>query len=594
MTAPQTLAQLFFDAIRRFDTKRAALRYKADDQWHDITHQELARSVQHIGLGLRELGINPGDRVAILATNRPEWAIADFACLTIGCTDVSIYPNLVPHQVQHILGDSGASAIFVEDGNQLMKVAQISSELPALKHVIAFDPDGDLASVPFKELAQLGEAAESKYPEYREDALAIPSDALAALIYTSGTTGKPKGVMLSHGNLTSNTLASLEILPVGPNDVCLSVLPLSHALERTAGFYVMFGGGATIAYAENLDSIRQNLSEVKPTVMLAVPRLYEKMYAKVLKRAFSGGALKKRVFLWARRTADRWADLRLKGRHIPLGLSLRYGIADRLVFSKLRAQTGGRMRFFVSGAAPLLPEIAKFFFAARLPVLEGYGLTETSPVISVNPLKNPRMGTVGVVLSGVEIKIAADGEILTRGPNLMQGYYRNLEKTKEAIDNSGWFHTGDIGEVDDGYLRITDRKKDLIVTAGGKNIAPQPIENRVKASFFISNAVMLGDKRQFPIILVVPEAGALENWAKERSITRDDPPALYKLSDVTAKIEREVMVTLRDLAGYQMPKKVVIVEEDFTVENGALTPSMKVKRHVIEERYQDLIEACYE
>ncbi len=594
MTAPQTLAQLFFDAIGRSDTKRAALRYKADGKWYDITHQELARRVQHIGLGLRELGINPGDRVAILATNRPEWAIADLACLTIGCADVSVYPNLVPHQVQHILGDSGASAIFVEDGNQLMKVAQIRSELPDLKHVIAFDPDGDLTSVTFKELAQLGEAAESKYPEYREDALAIPSGALAALIYTSGTTGKPKGVMLSHGNLTSNTLASLEILPVGPDDVCLSVLPLSHAFERTAGFYVMFGGGATIAYAENLDSIRRNLSEVKPTVMLAVPRLYEKMYAKVLERAFSGGALKKRIFLWTRRTADRWADLRLEGRHIPPGLALRYGMADRLVFSKLRAQTGGRMRFFVSGAAPLLPEIAKFFFAARLPVLEGYGLTETSPVISVNPLKNPRVGTVGVVLPGVEIKIAADGEILTRGPNLMQGYYRNPEKTKEAIDDSGWFHTGDIGEVDDGYLRITDRKKDIIVTAGGKNIAPQPIENRVKASPFISNAVMLGDKRKFPIILVVPEAGALKNWAKERSLACDDPPALYKLPDVTAKIEREVMVTLRDLANYQMPKKVVIVEEDFTVENGALTPSMKVKRHVVEERYRDLIEACYE
>ena len=594
MTVPQTLAQLFFDSIERFDTKRAALCYKADGKWHDITHQELARRVHHIGLGLRELGINPGDRVAILATNRPEWAIADFACLTIGCADVSIYPNLVPHQVQHILGDSGASAIFVEDGDQLRKVAQIRSELPALKHVIAFDPSGDLASVTFQELAQLGEAAESKYPDYRDDALAIPSDALAALIYTSGTTGKPKGVMLSHGNLTSNALASLEILPVGPDDVCLSVLPLSHALERTAGFYVMFGGGATIAYAEDFDSIRRNFSEVKPTVMLAVPRLFEKMYAKVLERAFSGGALKKRVFLWARRTADHWADLRLEGLPIPLGLALRYGIADRLIFSKLRAQTGGRMRFFVSGAAPLLPEIAKFFFAAQLPVLEGYGLTETSPVISVNPLKKPRVGTVGVVLRGVEVKIAADGEILTRGPNLMQGYYRNIEKTREAIDDSGWFHTGDIGELNDGYLRITDRKKDIIVTAGGKNIAPQPIENRVKASTFISNAVMLGDKRKFPIILVVPEARALKNWAKERSLAHDDPPALYKLPDVTAKIEREVMVTLRDLASYQMPKKVVIVEEDFTVENGALTPSLKVKRHVIEERYQDLIEACYE
>jgi long-chain acyl-CoA synthetase len=424
--------------------------------------------------------------------------------------------------------------------------------------------------------------------------MAIPPDALATLIYTSGTTGVPKGVMLTHGNLTSNALAANEILSVGATDVCLSVLPLSHAFERNAGYYVMLGAGATIAYAENFDTIGPNLKEIRPTVMLAVPRLYEKMYARILERALSGGAVKKRIFLWARRTAEEWADCTLEKRPVSMGLALRYRIASRLVFSKLIAQTGGRLRFFVSGAAPLLPEIAKFFYAAGLPVLEGYGLTETSPVISVNPLEAPRVGTVGVILPGIDVKIAEDGEILVRGPNIMHGYYGQPLKTREVLEEDGWFHTGDIGEVTDGYLRITDRKKDIIVTAGGKNIAPQLIENRVKASPFVSNVVMIGDKRKFPIVLIVPEAAALRNWAKERNLASDDVHALLQLPDVTAKIEREVMVNLRDLASYQIPKKVVIVEDDFTVENGALTPSMKVKRHVVEERYREQIDACYE
>ena len=593
MTTPQTLPQLFLDAVERFGTKRAALRFKAEGEWRNITHHELALRVLHVGVGLRDLGVNPGDRVAILSTNRPEWTIADLACLMVGCADVPIYPSLMPNQIRYILEDSGAVAIFVEDAGQLEKVTEFPNELPNLRHVIAFEATGDTPARTLKELAQLGESAEAAYPDYQHDARAIPPDALATLVYTSGTTGDPKGVMLTHGNLTSNALAGLAVLPVESADVCLSVLPLSHAFERTAGFYVMLGAGATIAYAENLDSIRANLAEVRPTIMLAVPRLYEKMYARVLERAFSGGALKKRVFLWARRTADRWAERKLASQKIPPGLALRYRIADRLVFSKLKRQTGGRMRFFVSGAAPLLPEIARFFYAAGLPVLEGYGLTETAPIISVNPLESPRVGSVGVVLPGIEVRIAEDGEILTRGPHVMRGYHNKPEKTKEVLDAAGWFHTGDIGELEDGYLRITDRKKDIIVTAGGKNIAPQPIESRIKASAFVANAIMIGDKRRFPIILVVPDANALKNWAKERSLAWDDPAALIALPDVVAKIEREVMVTLRDLASYQLPKKVLIVEEDFSVENGTLTPSLKVRRHVVEELYRNRIEACY-
>jgi long-chain acyl-CoA synthetase len=594
VTTPRTLTQLFFHAVDRFATKHAALRYKAKGEWHDITHHEMAHRVKQTGLGLRELGIRPGDRVAILSNNRPEWAIADFACLTIGCVDVSIYPNLMPQQIHYILKDSGAAAIFVEDAEQLEKVMQIRETLPNLRHIVVFHKHGGQPAMSFEELAQLGESTEANYPSYHDDAMAIPPDALATLIYTSGTTGEPKGVMLTHGNLTSNALAAMEVLSIGATDTCLSVLPLSHAFERTAGLYVMLAAGATIAYAESIKTIGPNLEEVRPTVMLAVPRLYEKMYARVLERARSGGAVRKRIFLWARRTAEKWAERTLESPPVPVGLALRYRIASRLVFSKLIAQTGGRLRFFVSGAAPLVPEIAKFFYAAGLPILEGYGLTETSPVISVNPLEAPRFGTVGVILPGIECTIAADGEILVRGPSVMHGYYQKPAKTKEVRDADGWFYTGDIGEITDGYLRITDRKKNIIVTAGGKNIASQPIENRVKASPFISDVVMIGDKRRFPIVLVVPETDALENWAKERNLAAEDVHALLQLADVTAKIEREVMVQLRDLARYQMPKKVIIVEDDFTVENGALTPSMKVKRHVIEERYKEMIEECYE
>ena len=595
MKPPATLNQLFLGGVERFSTKRAALRYRAGGEWHDITHRELERRVHHVGLGLRKLGVQPGDRVAIVSANRPEWAVADLACLMIGCTDVAVYPTLLPHQMQYILDDSASCAVFVEDRKQYDKILQIRDQLPHLEHIIGFDDLGpDAGAVALARLMQLGASVEVDYPSYHTDAMAVPEDALATLVYTSGTTGEPKGVMLTHGNLTSNAVAALALLPVGPNDVCLSLLPLSHSFERTPGYYSMFHAGVTICYASSWDAVASNMMEIRPTVMIAVPRFYEKLHARVLENALSGGTIKKRLFHWARRIGEEWADLTLAKQSIPARLALQYRVAHRLIFSKLQKRTGGRLRYFVSGGAPLMPETAKFLFAAGLPVIEGYGLTETSPVISVNPLESPRLGTVGVALPEVEVRIAGDGEILARGPNVMRGYYNRPDETAKAIDEEGWFHTGDIGELDeDGYLRVTDRKKDIIVTAGGKNIAPQPIENRVKASRFVSNAVMIGDKRKFPMILVVPDAEALRKWARERQLTAGSPSDLLKLPDVSAKVEREVMLTLRDLAGYQMPKKVLLLEDDFTIENGMLTPSLKAKRHVIEERYKDRIDACY-
>jgi long-chain acyl-CoA synthetase len=400
--------------------------------------------------------------------------------------------------------------------------------------------------------------------------------------------------MLTHYNFCSNVEAGLKVLSIGPDDSCLSLLPLSHSFERMAGYYTMFHCGVTINYAESIEQVPVNLREVNPTVVLSVPRLFEKIYARVLENAMAGSALKRRIFFWARRTAEQWADLELAKQPIPTALKLKKKIADKLVFSKLQARTGGRMRFFASGGAPLNPEIAKFFFAAGLVIVEGYGLSETSPMISVNPLDGVHIGTVGPPIPGVEVKIAEDGEILARGPNIMLGYFNKPEATKEAIDADGWFYTGDIGEFDaDGYIKITDRKKDIIVTAGGKKIAPQPIENMIKMNPFVLNAVMIGDKRKYTALLVVPDVEALRKWAADRNMEADDVAAFLTQPDVIAKVEREVMGSLRDLASFEMPKKIALIEEDFSIERGELTPTLKVKRRAVEKAYKEKIESLY-
>jgi long-chain acyl-CoA synthetase len=443
------------------------------------------------------------------------------------------------------------------------------------------------------ELEARGRAAAARYPRFREEALAVRPDDLATLIYTSGTTGQPKGVMLTHNNISSNVAACVEVLRLSEGDTCLAVLPLSHIFERMVDYYFLHVG-VIISYAESVEAFAQNLAEVRPTVVAAVPRVYEKVYARVLENALSGGAAKRRIFLWAKGVGERWAAHRLSGLAVPLGLRLKRAVADRLVFSKLRARTGGRIKLFVSGGAPLSPEIARFFYSAGLLVIEGYGLTETSPVLTLTPPARPKFGTVGKPIPGVQIRIAADGEILAKGPNIMQGYYNRPDETREAIDADGWFHTGDIGELDaEGYLKITDRKKDLLKTAGGKYIAPQPIENTVRLNKFVANAVMLGDQRKFPIILIVPNFEQLERWARERSLSYASRAELIGLADVQAKMEREVMDGLRDLAKFEMPKKVVLIEHDFTIESGELTPSLKVKRRQVEKNYKSLIDRVY-
>jgi long-chain acyl-CoA synthetase len=399
--------------------------------------------------------------------------------------------------------------------------------------------------------------------------------------------------MLTHNNIYANVVAALQVMPIAVGDEALSMLPLSHIFERMVA-YTLFHGGVVINYAESIEALRDNLLEVKPTIMLSVPRVYEKVYARVLENALSGSGLKRRIFFWAKDVGDEWATHTLAGLPIPTVLGVKHRLADKLVFSKVRARTGGRIKFFVSGGAPLSAEIAKFFFSAGLPIAEGYGLTETSPVLTLNPLERIKLGTVGKAIPGVQIKIAPDGEILGKGPSIMKGYFNKPDATKDAIDADGWFHTGDIGELDgDGYLKITDRKKDLIVTAGGKNIAPQPIENMVKLNKFVANAVMLGDRRKFTIMLVVPNFDTLETWAKERNLLWRTHTDLLDVADVKAKMEREVMGMMRDLAKYEMPKRVVLLDADFTIENGQLTPTLKVKRRAVEKAYKDLIDKTY-
>jgi len=593
-----TLTQFFFTTVDRDAGLPAAFRSKGrgGGAWVSIAHREALERVKAISLGLRELGIKPGDKVAIISENRPEWALTDYACLCARAADVPIYPTLTAKQTEYILRDSESVAAFCSTKGQVDKVLEVRGELPGLKYIIAFDADAAAGQPGIMALAAVeakGRAAASQHPRWKEDALTVGPDDLATLIYTSGTTGDPKGVMLSHHNLWSNVQAVLQMIPIGAGDECLSMLPLSHSYERMVD-YTLFQAGVIINYAESFDTVAANLGEVKPTVVLSIPRLYEKVYARVLENALSGSAIKRAIFFWAKRTGEQWATLSLAGLPIPGGLRFKKKIADRLVFAKLQARTGGRIRFFVSGAAPLSTDIAKFFYSAGLPVIEGYGLTETSPVLTLNPLDRIKLGTVGRAIPGVELKIASDGEIFARGPNIMQGYYKLPEATRETVDQDGWLHTGDIGELDtDGYLKITDRKKELLKTAGGKYIAPQPIEMAVKRNKFVANAMVSGDRRKFPIILIVPNFDNLERWAQERSLTYGSRGQLIELADVQAKVEREVMSMLAHLARFETPKKVLLLEKDFTIESGELTPTLKVKRRVVEKNYKDKIDAAY-
>jgi long-chain acyl-CoA synthetase len=591
---PATLTQLFVEAVDSHDLP-SALRVKVGNVYQPISHRTLAERVRHVAFGLRALGVARADRVAILSENRPEWAIADYACLMAGMTDVPIYPTLPAEQIAYILRDSGVVAIFVSTAEQSEKIAEIRDQLPALKHVITFEDaivPGSTITIASLEAKGAAATTPDAAARYRAHALAIGAEDVATIIYTSGTTGEPKGAMLTHSNIASNVAAVVGLLELGANDVSLSFLPLSHILERMFD-YVMFAAGVSIAYVESMETIAANMQEVRPTIVVSVPRIYEKVYGRITDKALHGGGAKRHIFLWACKVGDKWTTEMLAGRRPGGLLALQHSIADKLVFSKVRAAVGGRIRYFVSGGAPLSTEINRFFYAAGCRIYEGYGLTETSPVISVNTPARLTIGTVGPPIPGVEVRVAEDGEILTRGPHVMKGYLNHPEATSAAIDADGWFHTGDIGTFEDGLLRITDRKKDIIVTSGGKNIAPQPIENQVKLNKYVAQAVMIGDRRKFPVILVVPNFEQLDRWAGYKKISTADRREMLANALVKAKMEKEVIGTLGKFAQFEKPKKVVLLENDFTIDSGELTPTLKVKRRTVDRKFRALIDAAY-
>jgi long-chain acyl-CoA synthetase len=573
------------------------LKHKKDGTWRAISSDEFRAAVEEVAMGLRSLGVSRGDKVAIISENRPEWAFADLATLCLGAADATIYATLTAPQVHYILDDSESKVVFVSNAAQAAKVAEVRPRLKHVQHVVRFDPAPAPGTTSLDELRTKGREALAADPDaVRREAAAVEGGDLATLIYTSGTTGDPKGVMLTHANLMHNVIAAHKIFPMVDQEwTALSFLPLCHSFERTAGHNFMLYAGVTIAYAESVEKVPENMQEVRPSIMCSVPRLYEKMYARVNEKVASDPPLRQTIFRWAIGVGRRlFAHTVARTKAGPL-LKLQFALADRLVFSKIKARTGGQLRLFISGGAPLAREIAEFFGAAGMLVCEGYGLTETSPVISANHPGHVKPGTVGLPLEHVLVRIAEDGEILTRGPHVMKGYYRKPEATAEAIDEDGWFHTGDVGFLDrDGFLVITDRKKDIIVTSGGKNIAPQPIENRLKTNKFFTEVVMIGNRRNFPAALVVPSFDALEAWARQQGLAFGSREELVRRPEVLAHYKRLVEELTTDLAQFEKIKRIALLTKEFTQESGEITPTLKVKRRVVEERYRSIIDSMYE
>ena len=597
----KTLAALPFYFVGRHP-KPALVRRCRGDAVEELSTQEFFDRIRDLGLGLGALGVEPGDRVAILSDSRPEWVVADLAALTAGAVTAPIYPTLPEAQVRYILADSGARVVVVADETQAAKVRAVWDELPELSAMVIMDPAADAAGEEngsgHEELS-LAEATDRGHRrlmsedglgrKYKERATAIAPDQLATIIYTSGTTGEPKGVMLTHGNVASNIVDGSTVVLVHPEDVALSFLPLSHAFERMVVLLYLYRG-ATVTFAESLDTIARDLATVKPTIMTGVPRVYEKFHARVHEAVAGAPAIRRRLFHWAVGLGLRRAQAELAGGSVSLPTRVLHGLAERLVLSKIRERLGGRLRFVVSGSAPLSASIAEFFFAIGIPVVEGYGLTETSPALTVNPLERPKLGTVGPAIRNVELRIADDGEVLARGPNLMQGYYGKPEETA-AVMRDGWFCTGDIGSLDDdGYLTILDRKKELIVTAGGKNIAPNPIEAELKRSPLVAEAVLVGDRRPYVSALLVPDFAALATRVEVEGAARDE---IVERPDVVALFDAVVEKVNAGLARHEQIKRSALLPTEFGIATGELTPTMKVKRRVVAQRWSDAIERLY-
>jgi long-chain acyl-CoA synthetase len=620
-TVPQLFRRL---CIRYRGQERPVLRHKErGDGWHEITWEDLEDRVQALAGYLHQCGIRKGDRVALLSENRPEWAITDLGTQLIGAANVSIYTSLPPSKIAYILRDAGATACVVSVPVQRKKIEEIADECPDLEEVIVMS---ELPDDPPSYMTHWEDALAAGRDYWNENeapltALAddITPDDISALIYTSGTTGQPKGVVLTNRNFCSNVKAALQRVPFGEDDHHLSFLPLSHAFERTAGHTAVLAAGATISYAESVEAVSQNLKEVQPTIMISVPRMFEKVYNRVTKQVSEGGAVKQNLFEWAVRTGKKHAEAEQGDGSGPgPWLKTQQALAQRLVFSTLHEKLGGNLKFAVSGGAALPKEIGTFFQAAGVTIIEGYGLTETAPVISVNPLDAPRYGTVGHILPGVSVAIQSlegdkrigevngneyptrttteEGEILVKGPNVMREYWEDPEQTRAAFDPDGWYHTGDVGRFENGYLQITDRIKHMIVSRGGKNIYPGPIEETFKTQAWIDQIVVIGEDRPFLSALVVPDFESLRMRARDHDIDegRYDDEELLEHEDVRSLFQQTFRDFNRDAAAHEKIRNFRLLVEPFTVEDGTLTPTLKLRRSVIRDRYSDLVDEMYE
>ncbi len=594
----QSLACMFWNRVEK-SAGSPAQKFKQQGTWKTLTWREVGSAVRELAAGLAALGRRPGDAVGLLSTSRAEWVQADFAIFSAGCVTIPIYPTYPPDLIEYIVNDAGVKTLIVEDPTQLAKVLEVDKAMPGLEQIVIMQGYEGREPSPrtftWEALRRLGrEKADSLKAELANRVDGIKRDDVATIVYTSGTTGPPKGVVQTHGNHLSALESAAQTTSIAEGDVHLLFLPLAHSFARLESFIGVHRGLCT-AFAESIDKLRENLPETQPHFICSVPRVFEKVYAGAMARAEGGSPVKRKIFNWAVAIGKEVSRLKQANRPVPTALALQYKLAEKLVFSKMQAALGGRLRFAVSGGAPLSREIAEFFHAAGILILEGYGLTETCPVLTNNREDAYKFGSVGKPLPGVDVKIAADGEILGRGGNIAKGYFKKTEATREVFLEDGWFATGDIGRFDeDGFLFITDRKKDLIVTAGGMNIAPQNIENLLKGDPFISQVMVHGDRRPYPVALITLNPEELAKFAREQGIMAGDPSVLAKHPKVVERVQRTVDHKNSELQSYAKIKKFVILPEDFTVENGALTPTLKVKRKVISERHRPVLDALYQ
>lgn len=592
---PSTLPGVCLEAIARHN-KPDAVSEKRGDDWIHTSAATFVRRVRHIALGLVDLGIEPKDRVALISENRPEWSIVDLAILSAGAVTVPIYTTQAIDQIRFILEDSGTRALMISGGRILKHARQGFEGLSQLEQVVVFESEAaqDLdRATTLESIEARGATIDRQDPAAFEKLLNVGrADDLATIIYTSGTTGEPKGVMLTHDNFVSDIRSITHGLPISPSDVSLSVLPLSHIFERTV-FYVFCYVGVSVNYAASFDQVGEYLREVRPTIMTAVPRLFEKVYHKIIKKGMSAGGLKSKIFARSLVIGQRYAELKDKGRRVPLSLQLRHAVADRLVFTKWREGIGGRLRYFVSGGAPLSPTLSYSFLGAGINILQGYGMTETC-IVSANRPDDNRVGSIGKPFTGIEVAIAEDGEMLVRGPNVMRGYYGHPESTLAVMRNE-WFATGDVGYVDEaGHLFLTDRKKDLFKLSNGKYIAPQLIESLLKQSEFVNQVVVVGASRKYPVALIVPDWEALRSALRAAGETvAETHVGLSQQTAAIKMVQRAVTTITASLADYERVRRVALLAEEFSIDSGELTPTLKVKRNVIDERYGKVIEDLY-